>query len=180
MRMILWALRLCICINLAVFLLACSPQMNWRELVNQKDGYAVSFPDKPVTVTRELALADQTVSLTLQSAKVDEAYFAVGVMPLRSEQLSKVELIADALQESLKNNIKAKRSNSTVKPSFPVWREFQAEGTLPNGAPAIVSARFFIHQGRLIELLAMGDEKKFTPEVLEQWHQGFHFLVASQ
>lgn len=180
MWMIFSALRLGICVNIIIGIAACSPRMDWRELVNHQEGYAVSFPSKPVVVTRTLELGGQTVSLTLQSAKVDDAYFAVGVIPLRAEQLSKVNALADALQDSLKNNIAGivtQRSSSNISDSgFPPWREFNAQGTLPNGVPAIVLVKFFIREGKLIEFLAMGDANEFTPEVLEQWQQGFHFL----
>jgi hypothetical protein len=183
MWMIFSALRLGICINIIIGIAACSPRMDWRELVNHQEGYAVFFPGKPVVVTRTLQLGGQTVSLTLQSAKVDDAYFAVGVIPLHVEQLSKVNAIADALEDSLKNNIAGiitQHSSSNISNSnFSPWREFNAKGTLPNGVPAIVSVKFFIRQGKLIEFLTMGDANEFTPEVLEQWQRGFRFLNTS-
>jgi hypothetical protein len=68
-----------------VFALAgCSPKYDWRQVTNPEVGWAAMFPGKPVEVTRTFTApgVDQPVSLTLRSARIDQALFAVGWVTL--------------------------------------------------------------------------------------------------
>lgn len=156
---------------------ACSPQYNWRTVPNPDVGYTATFPDKPAQVTRELDLIGLTVSLTLQAARVEGAYFSVGTVPLQGDVQARSGALRDALALALANNISAgkpelKQITWLGKPTH----EMSIAGTLPTGGEAFAHARFFEHQGFLYQVLIVGPGQQANPDVLTTWLGGFSLL----
>ena len=175
---------------LTVFLClaGCSPALNWRVVAQSDGGYSATYPDKPVSVTRQLMLAGLSVPLTLQAATVEGSYYAVGVVDLAapagpsggaSSALSgKGPELQAALIQALLNNVKSTNVQSDSKAwagvSEVVW--VQAEGTLPDGTRASAQGRFFQHQGKLYEVLLVGPANKVDAGTSTQFFSGFKLL----
>jgi hypothetical protein len=70
-------------IGLSLIMLGCSPKYDWREIRNDDFRWKALFPDKPVSVTRTFTPpnAQTSVSLTLQSSRIDDSLFAIGSIP---------------------------------------------------------------------------------------------------
>ncbi len=62
---------------------SCSPTFNWREF-RSPDGFAVVFPGRPQTATREVRLPDAVVQMSMTSTGIGATLFAVGAAQLPS------------------------------------------------------------------------------------------------
>jgi hypothetical protein len=58
-------------------LAACSPVHNWREVRPDDSGLLAQFPCRPASHAREVALADQRVSMTMHACEAGGATYAV-------------------------------------------------------------------------------------------------------
>ena len=160
-----------------VLLVACSPAYDWREVTDQGAGYTATFPDKPVKATRSMVIAGETVELTLHSARVDDGFFAVGTIPLKDEQLAKVPEIMVALQAAMQNNIGVTGQTPKIVSAQNVsWQEIVAEGTINNGKPAVLQARFVQKGKQIVEVIAMGESARLPADVRDQWFSGFRWM----
>jgi hypothetical protein len=162
-------------VALTVCLLACTPALDWRKVVNAQAGYSAHFPAKPVNVSREFVIAGETVSLNLQAATVGETYFAVGEIPLTPEQRLKAPEILKALQAAMSNNVGVAHPQvRTVMVAGVEWTEVLAQGSMgKDGRPAIFTGRFVVQPQRIIEIIALGEKAALTPDAIEQWFGGF-------
>ena len=90
---------------------ACDPTFNWREF-RSPDGFAVSFPGRPQTITREVRLPDATVQMSMTSAGIGATLFAVGVAQLPaslSADAAGRQRTAEYLRDALVRNIHGAR-----------------------------------------------------------------------
>jgi hypothetical protein len=178
-------LSLCLYICLFGYLFGClsgcTPRFDWREIRHPDYGYYIQFPAKPVQVSRTLALAGQDRKMVLQAAKIDDMYFAVGVVPevsaaeaprliatLRDSALKNIQATVSA-DANMSTNISA--STSTRAPSY-----FKAHGRiLTNGGPqaAYLLARFGYVRGQVYQVLAVGPSTQLPLEVAEQFVEQF-------
>ncbi len=153
-----------------LLLAACSPAYDWREVNDMESGYSITFPDKPVKVSRPMTIAGESVELTLQSAKVGDGYFAVGTVPLTPAQMAKSGPLLDTLRLAMQNNIGVKETPAkTVTTAGVAWQEVLAQGQMTGGRPALLHARFAVIGSRLMEVIAMGDPDRLPVEVRDQW-----------
>ena len=86
---------------------ACDPTFNWREF-RSPDGFAVSFPGRPQTITREVRLPDATVQMSMTSAGIGATLFAVGAAQLPaslSADPAGRQRTAEYLRDALVRNI---------------------------------------------------------------------------
>ncbi|MGZ9060225.1 MAG: hypothetical protein ACXW14_13400, partial [Burkholderiaceae bacterium] len=90
---------------------ACNPTFNWREF-RSPDGFAVVFPGRPQTVSRELKLPDGTVQMSMTSTGIGATLFAVGAASLPpglsaepSARQRTIEHVRDAMVRNVNGNI---------------------------------------------------------------------------
>lgn len=159
-------------------LTACSPALNWREVVNNDFQFVATFPDKPVQVTRTLDMAGFNVPLTLQAATAKNIYFAVGVVELKGPLAGQGEALKGALIQALANNVKVSEVQSQMKPWAGLERVDWVElaGQLPDGKPGRAVGRFFIVNNQLIEVLLVGPTDQVDTGTEKQWLTGFRLL----
>lgn len=175
--MFLNLVRFVFCLILLSGLTACSPAFNWREVPNNELGYVATFPDKPVSATRELNLDGLKVPLTLHAAKVGEVYFTVGLVPLDETLTNNLDRLTLALAQSLGNNIGVQKVELIDKD----WqgtsaRFFDASGKMPNQEGAKLQGYFVRKNGYLFEVVLMGPESQVSDVVVTQWFTGFKWL----
>jgi hypothetical protein len=58
-------------------LAACSPTLNWREVRPDDSGLMTQFPCRPASHARDVALADQRVTMTMHACETGGATYAV-------------------------------------------------------------------------------------------------------
>ena len=66
----------------AVWLAACSPTFDWRPVAFGQSGAAGVLPDTPQTQTRAVPFEDQSLDLTMRTAKAGGVLFALGAASL--------------------------------------------------------------------------------------------------
>jgi hypothetical protein len=163
-------------ILLAFSLAGCSPKHDWRVIGNYDHGWQATFPAKPVQFSRELVLPGTSapVTLTLSSAKVDEAMFAVGWIVNGNESTRR------ALEGAMLANINAQQGS--VRQSKVTVSGFSANAIQANGEMRVqagkepVPMRMHMRslavnapQPLVIEIIAVGPITDLTAEIAEQF-----------
>lgn len=158
-------------------LAACTPKMDWRDVRQENAGWQATFPGKPVTVSRKLAPHNThaSVTLTLTSARIDDAMYAVGWINDAKPGISK------SLQEAMLANIEAKpesvRRTSASRQGM-LMHDIRALGTmrLDPAGPA-VQARLWMRSVeiaapasvRFIEIVVVGPASQIKDDDAEQF-----------
>jgi hypothetical protein len=163
--------------------LACSPRFEWRE-VRTNDGAVASLPGRPQSVTRDLDVAGQKVSMTMWSTGVGRTMFAVGSARLPPPLVADAPARAQAMayfRDGLVRNIGGTVTSSTPA-SLPLpgarrllaSESVEAVGTPgADGRKSRLAARFFIVDDQFFQVVALGSEGEIPPEVLETFFTSF-------
>jgi hypothetical protein len=170
---------------LALLAVACSQRFEWRE-VRVDEGAVAALPGRPQSVTREVDVGGQPVSMTMWSTGVGATMFAVGVarLPaaLSAEPAGRAQAIAH-FRDGLLRNIDGVATASTP-PSLALppgdARKLRASDAVdavgrpgPDGRKSRLAARFFIVDDRLFQVVAVGAEGEIPPEVLDTFFTSF-------
>ncbi len=169
----------------ALLALACSPRFEWRE-VRTDEGAVVSLPGRAQSVTRELDVAGQRVSMTMWSTGVGPTMFAVGSAHLPAALTAEATARAQAMtyfRDGLVRNIGG-TVTSTGPASLPLppgsARKLLASESVeaagrpgPDGRKSRLAARFFIVDDQFFQVVALGSEGEIPPEVLETFFTSF-------
>lgn len=176
-----------------LFLGACSPKFDWREIRSAQDGYVVSLPGKPQVVTRDVELplsgAAHKVSMTMTSAGVGPTMFAVGVAhlpPGATAEAAVLEACVAYFRDGLLRNIGAKAAASEGEPvllglgapsALRAARSFQATGAIGGGdgqgQPARLAARIYVVDDRVYQIVAMGRAEDLPDNEIETFFTSF-------
>ena len=167
----------------ALLALACTPRFDWRE-VRTNDGAVASLPGRAQSVTRELDVAGQRVSMTMWSTGVGPTMFAVGSARLPASLAADATARAQAMtyfRDGLVRNIGGSVTSSTpVSLPLPGARKLLASEALeaagrpgPDGRKSRLAARFFIVDDQFFQVVALGAEGEIPPEVLETFFTSF-------
>lgn len=163
--------------------LACSPRFDWRE-VRTGDGAVASLPGRAQSVTREVDVAGQRVSMTMWSAGVGPSMFAVGSARLPATLVADATARAQAMahfRDGLVRNIGGTVTSSAPAPlPLPGARRLLASEAVtaagrpgPDGRKSQLAARFFIVDDQFFQVVALGAEGEIPPEVLETFFTSF-------
>jgi len=177
--------RLALAAALALLTLACSQRFEWRE-VRVDAGAVASLPGRPQSVTRDLDVGGQPVSMTMWSTGVGATMFAVGVarLPpaLLSEPAERAQAIAyfrDGLVRNIGGTVTASAPPSLALPPGGARRLLASEAVEALGRPGAdgrksrLAARFFIVDDQLFQVVALGAEGEIPPEVLNTFFTSF-------
>lgn len=178
-----WRAALIAAVALAA--LACSPRFEWRE-VRTNDGAVASLPGRAQSVTRDLDVAGQRVSMTIWSTGVGPAMFAVGAArlpaPLAADEAGRARTIA-YFRDGLLRNIDGTLTSSMAAPlplSPGSARKLLASEAVeaagrpgPDGRKSRLAARFFIVDDQFFQVVALGAEGEIPPEALETFFTSF-------
>jgi hypothetical protein len=88
-------------IVVTIFLMACSPKLDWRTAQSPQEGYVALFPGKPDKIERKVSYQAQEVMQTLEAVKIDEDIYSISSIYLSKEQAD----LLIALVEQLKGNL---------------------------------------------------------------------------
>lgn len=169
----------------ALLMLACSQRFEWREL-RTDEGIVASLPGRPQSVTRDVDVAGQRVSMTMWSTGVGSTMFAVGAArlpgPLAVDAAARTEVVA-YFRDGLVRNIGGTVTSTAAAPlplapgdarKLLASEAVEAAGRPgPDGRKSRLAARFFIVDDRFFQVVALGAEGEIPPEVLDTFFTSF-------
>lgn len=136
-------------------LAACSPKYNWREVHGQGAPYLALFPDKPVTVTRNVNMDGQQVNMTMTAAEVDGVNFAIGSATLADGSQSPALL--HTMKMAMLRNIGGKPKNADIDGS----EDIEATGSRDKDGAAeslLLLGHFTAKGNRVYQVIVLGKE----------------------
>ena len=161
---------------LMLFLNACDPTLNWREVRSDDAGYTSLFPAKPTSFERAVNLDGLQVMMNMTAAEADGASFAVATAIIEDEGQRAKALIA--MQTAMLRNI---RGEITEKKTVNVKggaTEIQIHATGQAGqagTPLVLFARFVMHERRVFQVIALGPKEKLSAEAADTFLSSFAF-----
>ncbi len=168
-----------ILIGTILFLSACSPKYDWREVHSDNANYVIALPTKPTTLSRKIDLNGIPVSMTMVASEVDGVTFAVGTAELSDAMQAQVSVAA--MKNALVNNISGKIRHEKVMtmpqsmqaPGTVAVTEIEATGPAANGQTRILFARFIAKEKRVYQLVVTGPEKTVGRDIVDTFFQSF-------
>ena len=180
-------LTACLALATAAGAAACNPTFNWREF-RSPDGFAVVFPGRPQTLSREVKLPDGVVQMSMTSTGVGATLFAVGAASLPpglSAEPSARQRTIDHLRDALVRNVNGDISKSSAAalsvPASDARRVLAAEaieaaGRDPGGRAVQLAARLFIVDDRFFQVVALGASGEISPDALDTFFASFRLI----
>ncbi|WP_231970876.1 hypothetical protein [Polynucleobacter necessarius] len=101
-----------------VFLIACSPKLDWRTVQSPQEQYTALFPGKPDKLERRIPYLDQEFLQTLEAVKIDEDIYSVSTIQLPAGQSASLNILISQLQNNLLDRAKASGGDVIVEDAF--------------------------------------------------------------
>ena len=176
----------CIALGIVAAGTACSPIFNWREF-RSPDGFAVMLPGRPQTVTREVKLPDKTVQMSMTSTGIGATLFAVGAAQLpaalsadREARQRTIAYMRDALVHNIGGTIVKQSSPALSIPAGDSRKLLAAEAVEASGRESgravQLTARLFIVDDRLFQVVALGAKSEMSVDVLDTFLTSFRLI----
>ncbi len=172
----------------ALSLAGCSPKFDWREIRSAAGGFSVLMPDKPQTVTRDVAFDGGTIRMTMISTGVGPTLFAVGFAQLPAEAVAPARLEAtlawfrDPVVRNIDGKITSMQSIS-LSPAAAAGhlvrdgQAVEARGHVgKDRRPGQLAARFHVVDDRIYEVVAIGADGELTADALETFFSSFRLV----
>ena len=151
----------------AVVLAACSPPFDWRPVAFGQGGAAGVLPDTPRDQTRAIPFEDQSLDLTMHTAKAGDVLFALGAAPLPpglAGDAAARQRLARWAVESLYRNVGAEPPAPDVDPQ----QRFVFEGQGPDG-PVRVEAQVRVTATEWLEAVVIAAPDDRVSAVDDFW-----------
>lgn len=149
-------------------LVACAPELNWREVHGNDAHFTVLLPSKPATHARKIDLGGLKVEMSMTGAAVDELSFVVASAQVADASQRTAALAA--MQQAMLRNIRAAQHTEKpvmLKGGAPAT-EIVAEGQAArDGRPLVMHARFAARGERVYQAVALGPRDKLSAEAAE-------------
>ena len=84
-----------------IFLIACSPKLDWRTVQAPQERYTALFPGKPDKLERRIPYLDQKLLQTLEAVKIDDDIYSVSTIQLPANQSTTLNKLLSQLQANL-------------------------------------------------------------------------------
>ena len=164
------------CILAIIVCGACSPTYDWRDVTNATEGYRVVLPAKPLLDERQVEIAGMRLTMRMQSARVRDTVFAVGVITLPSSEPLLHQKVLDALRIGLARNLRAVPETQAITiPLVSGGRisglRLSANGWVQNKHETI-QAWLVARDNRVYQLVTISD-KAFPDEQIDVFFQSF-------
>ena len=101
-----------------IFLIACSPKLDWRTVQAPQERYTALFPGKPDKLERRIPYLDQELLQTLEAVKIDDDIYSVSTIQLPANQSASLSKLLSQLQANLIDRAKASGGVVTVEDTF--------------------------------------------------------------
>jgi len=154
------------CLIAACLTTACAPDYNWREIRPDGDGFAVTLPGKPATMTRTVRLDAYELPMTMHGARVGEVAFTAAVVKLPADDAGARDRVLAAMQAGMLQNIgaaDARRETGALELKDPAGAlvarvpvvRIEATGKA-QGAPVTMMAGFAAQGARAWQWMVIG------------------------
>jgi hypothetical protein len=87
-----------------IFLVACTPKLDWRIVQSPQEGYTALFPGKPDKLERRIPYQEQELRQTLEAVKIDDDIYSIGSIYLSKQQTELSASLLDQLKGNLFRN----------------------------------------------------------------------------
>lgn len=158
---------------------ACNPKFDWRDYRSPDAPYAVLFPGKPATQTREVNLDGQQVKMNMAAAEVDGITFAVGSAELPDAAKAQAAIVAmkTAMLKNLGATVTKEKSAAAAAAggsgaSQQTSIEIEAKGSR-NGEPMLLLGRFVAKDKRVYQVIVIGREKHLVQDAVDTFMTSF-------
>ena len=101
-----------------VFLIACSPRLDWRTVQSPQERYTALFPGKPDKLDRRIPYLDQEFLQVLEAVKIDDDIYSVSTIQLPANQSASLSKLLSQLQANLIDRAKASGGDVAVEDAF--------------------------------------------------------------
>jgi hypothetical protein len=101
-----------------VFLIACSPRLDWRTVQSPQERYTALFPGKPDKLDRRIPYLDQEFLQVLEAVKIDDDIYSVSTIQLPANQSASLSKLLSQLQANLIDRAKASDGDVVVEDAF--------------------------------------------------------------
>jgi hypothetical protein len=101
-----------------VFLIACSPRLDWRTVQSPQERYTALFPGKPDKLERKIAYQAIELQQTLEAVKIDNDIYSISSIQLPANQSAAQNKLLSQLQANLIDRAKASGSSITIEDAF--------------------------------------------------------------
>ena len=95
------------CFATLVFLLACSPKLNWRNVQSLDQHYTALFPGKPEKIERQIPYQNQELKQSLEAIKIDDDIYSISAIKLPASSAGEASKTISDLQMNLLDRAKA-------------------------------------------------------------------------
>lgn len=103
------------CFATLVFLLACSPKLNWRNVQAPDQHYTALFPGKPEKMERQLPYQNQELKQSLEAIKIDDDIYSISTIKLPANTAGEASKIVFQLQSNLLDRANASGGIANVE-----------------------------------------------------------------
>ncbi len=153
-----------------LFMAACSPKFDWREVRGSNAPFTAAFPSKTVSHTRSFNLAGAPITMTMTAAQVDGVTFAIGSAEMPDAMQAKAALtqMKIGLVKNIDGVIRREKNADGANTSI----EIEATGTqnqYGNVKPMLLIARFVAHDKRVYQIFVVGKEKAVVREAVDNF-----------
>ena len=101
-----------------VFLIACSPKLDWRTVQSPQERYTALFPGKPEKMERKIPYEGEEFAQTLQAVKIDDDIYSVSTIQLPANQGASLNRLISQLQANLVDRAKASGGDVANEDAF--------------------------------------------------------------
>lgn len=101
-----------------VFLIACSPRLDWRTVQSPQERYTALFPGKPDKLERKIAYQAIELQQTLEAVKIDNDIYSISSIQLPANQSAAQNKLLSQLQANLIDRAKASGGSITIEDAF--------------------------------------------------------------
>ncbi len=144
---------------IALILMGCTPDYNWRELSVADDRAMIAFPARVQTELRTIQFDQMKLDFSLTAANVGPAVFAVGYAALPPEVNP---MQTQALVQGVVMSLFA-RGGQEATPSALKGEMFELQTTVAKQASWMM-ARVIVHRGMLIQVVVSGPKDALPRE----------------
>ena len=109
------ALKVCVFLAVFIFLVACSPKLNWRTVQSPKQRYSALFPGKPDKLDRLIPYQAQELKQTLEAVKIDDDIYSISSIQLPVNQSGMTKKMIEQLQGNLLDRAKVSGGNVLIE-----------------------------------------------------------------
>jgi hypothetical protein len=148
-----------ICFGLA--LAACTPALNWREVRPEGSQVRGVFPCKPASQARRVAIAGQTLEMSLWACSADETVYALSFADVKEP--ARVGAALDELGRAAQSNLQSQDGGADSQPvavmgmtPHPQSAQWRLSGRLPDGRAVQERVLLFSHGTQVYQATMLG------------------------